>query len=54
MGRKGIHFLTGQPSSIDALTSAVGFSYTYDEETDQYAHASGVTETRTGMVPPGS
>jgi protein SCO1/2 len=40
---KGIHFLTGQPSSIDALTSAVGFSYTYDEETDQYAHASGVT-----------
>jgi protein SCO1/2 len=40
---KGIHFLTGQPASIDALTSAVGFSYTYDEETDQYAHASGVT-----------
>ena len=39
----GIHFLTGEPTSIDALTSAVGFSYTYDEETDQYAHASGVT-----------
>jgi len=40
---KGVHFLTGDPASIDPLTEAVGFSYTYDEETDQYAHASGVT-----------
>jgi len=40
---KGIHFLTGDPASIDALTAAVGFSYVYDEATDQYAHASGVT-----------
>jgi protein SCO1/2 len=40
---KGIHFLTGAPASIDALTEAVGFSYTYDDDTDQYAHASGVT-----------
>ena len=39
----GIHFLTGAPPSIDALTEAVGFSYTYDEDTDQFAHASGVT-----------
>jgi protein SCO1/2 len=39
----GFHFLTGKPASIDALTAAVGFSYVYDEETDQYAHASGVT-----------
>jgi protein SCO1/2 len=40
---EGVHFLTGDPASIDALTAAVGFSYTYDEDTDQYAHASGVT-----------
>lgn len=39
----GVHFLTGQPPSIDALTSAVGFKYVYDEERDQFAHASGVT-----------
>jgi len=39
----GFHFLTGDPASIDALTDAVGFSYVYDEEKDEYAHASGVT-----------
>ena len=39
----GIHFLTGDPSSIDPLTEAVGFSYVYDDETDQFAHAAGVT-----------
>jgi protein SCO1/2 len=35
----GWHFLTGSQESIDALTRAVGFSYEYDKETDQYAHA---------------
>lgn len=39
----GIHFLTGEPASIDALTGAIGFSYVYDEDTDQFAHAAGVT-----------
>jgi len=37
----GFHFLTGDEASIRALTDAVGFSYTWDEKTQQYAHASG-------------
>jgi protein SCO1/2 len=39
---EGWHFLTGQPAAIDALTQAVGFQYSYDEQTKQYAHASGI------------
>lgn len=39
----GWHFLTGDEASIDALTDQVGFRYVYDEPTDQYAHASGIT-----------
>jgi protein SCO1 len=39
----GFHFLTGDASSIRALTSAVGFSYKYDEDTGQFAHAAGIT-----------
>lgn len=39
----GFHFLTGEPASIDALTEAVGFTYVYDAEKDEYAHASGLT-----------
>jgi protein SCO1 len=39
---RGWHFLTGQQASIDALTKAAGFSYAWDEETKQFAHASGV------------
>lgn len=35
----GWHFLTGSAASVDALTKAVGFSYEYDKETDQYGHA---------------
>jgi len=35
----GWHFLTGSQASIDALTKAVGFSYEYDKDTDQYGHA---------------
>jgi len=37
------HFLTGRKADIDRLAQAVGFSYTYDEKTDQYAHAAGIT-----------
>jgi protein SCO1 len=39
---RGWHFLTGQQSSIDALTKAAGFSYAWDEGTQQFAHASGI------------
>ena len=39
----GWNFLTGQETTIQALADAIGFRYVYDEETDQYAHASGIT-----------
>ena len=39
---EGWHFLTGDQPSIDRLTQAVGFKYAYDEQTKQFAHASGV------------
>ena len=38
----GWHFLTGEQASIDALTKAAGFSYVWDEASQQFAHASGV------------
>jgi len=38
----GWHFLTGSEDSIKALTSSVGFRYTWDESTKQFAHASGL------------
>lgn len=38
----GWHFLTGEQVSIDRLTQAVGFRYSYDAATDRFAHASGV------------
>jgi protein SCO1/2 len=38
----GWHFLTGDAASIDALTSAVGFRYAWDEETKQFAHPAGI------------
>jgi protein SCO1/2 len=38
----GWHFLTGEQTSIDALTKAAGFQYSYDSKTDQFAHASGI------------
>lgn len=45
-GRKGAaegwHFLTGDESSIKALTDAVGFHYNYIPQTNQYAHAVGI------------
>jgi protein SCO1/2 len=39
----GWHFLTGQKPAIDALTKAVGFRYTWDDKTKQFAHASALT-----------
>jgi protein SCO1/2 len=37
------HFLTGHKADIDRLAHAVGFEYSYDEKTDQYAHAAGLS-----------
>ncbi|MCA1584002.1 MAG: SCO family protein [Acidobacteria bacterium] len=38
----GWHFLTGDEKSIAALTSAAGFRYAWDTESQQFAHASGI------------
>lgn len=38
----GWHFLTGDQDSIQRLTQAAGFRYTWDEDTKQFAHPSGV------------
>jgi protein SCO1/2 len=38
----GWHFLTGQEDAIAAVTKAVGFRYTFDEKTRQFAHAAGL------------
>jgi protein SCO1/2 len=36
------HFLTGEEPQIKTITSAAGFSYSWDEKTQQFAHLSGV------------
>lgn len=36
------HFLTGEQSSIDALTNVAGFRYAYDSSIRQYAHAAAI------------
>ena len=41
-GSNGWHFLTGDQDQIEQLASAVGFRYEYEEQTDQYIHASGI------------
>jgi protein SCO1 len=38
----GWHFLTGEAESIEALTRAIGFRYTYNPDTKLYAHAAGI------------
>lgn len=38
----GWHFLTGTQESIDAATQAAGFSYEWDDASNQFAHASAV------------
>jgi len=38
----GWHFLTGDESSIKALTDAVGYQYKFDPATGQFAHASAI------------
>jgi protein SCO1 len=39
---KGWHFLTGTEDAIQKVTSAAGFSYKWDEKSNQFAHAAGV------------
>lgn len=36
----GWHFLTGDEASVKALADAVGFRYAWDEQSQQFAHAS--------------
>jgi protein SCO1/2 len=36
----GWHFLTGDKASIDALAQSVGFHFVWDEQSQQFAHAS--------------
>jgi protein SCO1/2 len=38
----GWHFLTGDETNIKRITEAVGFRYSWDEQTKQFAHASGI------------
>jgi protein SCO1/2 len=38
----GWHFLTGSKDSIDALTKAANFRYSFDEKANLFAHASGI------------
>jgi protein SCO1 len=38
----GWHFLTGDEANIKRLTEAVGYRYLWDEQTKQFAHASGI------------
>ena len=37
----GWHFLTGDKAEIERVTAAVGFRYTWDAASQQYAHADG-------------
>ncbi|HEX8247734.1 MAG TPA: SCO family protein [Pyrinomonadaceae bacterium] len=38
----GWHFLTGTQSAIDTVTEAVGFTYQWDERSQQFAHMGGI------------
>lgn len=39
---EGWHFLTGDEDQIKKLTQAIGFRYTWDKSTQQFAHASAI------------
>ena len=50
-GAGGWHVLTGQQDAIDRLTRAVGFTYVYDAQEDEYVHPAGVVVlTPTGRI----
>ena len=47
----GWHFLTGDKADIERVTSALGFRYTWDAASQQYAHAAGaVVATPQGKI----
>jgi len=39
---EGWHFLTGSEENIRVLADTVGFTFSWDEEREEYAHASGI------------
>jgi protein SCO1 len=39
---EGWHFLTGKQEQIQTLAQALGFRYVWDEQNQQFAHASGI------------
>lgn len=41
----GWHFLTGDEPQIKRVTSAAGYRYTWDEQTQQFAHPTGIIVT---------
>ncbi len=43
----GWHFLTGTEPEIKRVTQAAGFRYAWDEQTQQYAHPTGIIVTTT-------
>jgi protein SCO1 len=48
---KGWHFLTGEAPSVNRITKAVGFRYTWDQATGQFAHPAGtVVLTAEGRI----
>lgn len=47
----GWHFLTGDEPQIRQLTRAAGFRYAWDEQTQQYAHPTGIIVTTTDGRP---
>ena len=40
--RDGWHFLTGDETTIQRLTEAVGFRYNYESDKDRFGHATGI------------
>lgn len=38
----GWHFLTGEQAAIDEVTAAAGFTYRWDDASNQFAHASAI------------
>lgn len=40
--KEGWHFLTGDEPSIKTLASTIGFHYKYDQQSQQYVHASAI------------
>jgi protein SCO1/2 len=41
-GAAGWHFLTGSQETVAKIAETVGFTYVYDERSNQFAHASGI------------